>query len=96
MRLTRSGLVARAAFAAAVAAASAAAQDRPTHWAFVPPQPTVASADSDRCRDELDRHVLGELRRRGLDFAPPADAATLLRRVHLVLTGLPPTPDAPR
>jgi hypothetical protein len=61
-------------------------------WAYQPPQRLTPTADSPACRDDIDRHVLGELRRRGLDFAPPADAATLLRRAHLVLTGLPPTP----
>ncbi|MFM1874073.1 MAG: hypothetical protein RL398_3495 [Planctomycetota bacterium] len=85
--------IARAALLAAVAALSATAQESATHWAFVPPRKSEPTADSARCTDDIDRHVLGELRRRGLDFAAPADPATLLRRAHLVLTGLPPTPD---
>jgi len=92
-RLMRGRPIVRAAFAAAFAAMSAAAQTRPAHWAFVPPQPAAATADPARSSDALDRHVLAELRRRGLNLALPADAATLLRRAHLVLTGLPPTPD---
>ncbi|MBK8977998.1 MAG: DUF1553 domain-containing protein [Planctomycetes bacterium] len=40
----------------------------------------------------VDRFVAAGLRGAGLDFAPPADRATLLRRTSLTLTGLPPTP----
>jgi hypothetical protein len=71
-----------------------AGADYAPHWAFVPPQkrPPPRAADESWCRDELDRFVLARLRREGLEPSPPADPATLLRRVHLGLTGLPPTP----
>lgn len=90
--LMRGRLFVRAAFAVAVSVTPAVAQANSTHWAFVPLRP-VATNDPTRGSSELDRLVLVELRRRGLDLAQPADPATLLRRAHLVLTGLPPTPE---
>lgn len=69
--------------------------DAAPHWAWVkpvrPPLPKVAHADWPR-RD-LDFFVLARLEREGIEPAPVADPATLLRRVHLDLTGLPPTPE---
>jgi hypothetical protein len=65
------------------------------HWAFVgperPPAPDVA--DAAWPRNEIDRFILGSLERQGLDPSPEADPETLLRRVFLDLTGLPPTPE---
>ncbi len=43
-------------------------------------------------RGGIDQFVLARLEREGLDPAAPADKRTLLRRLHFVLTGLPPTP----
>src|SRR5262249_33362986 len=40
-----------------------------------------------------DRFILAHLEKEGLRHAPEADRATLLRRVSLDLTGLPPTPE---
>ncbi|HEU4419315.1 MAG TPA: DUF1549 domain-containing protein, partial [Planctomycetota bacterium] len=51
-----------------------------------------AVRDASWCRDDLDRCVLAGLERDGLHPNAPAEPAVLLRRVHLVLTGLPPTP----
>ena len=64
------------------------------HWAFVKPErPAVAAAEHDSwSRNDIDRFVFGRLRREGLAPAPEADRATLCRRVHLDLIGLPPTP----
>jgi hypothetical protein len=63
------------------------------HWAFVAPTlPTVpANADAAWARNEIDRFVLAGLESKGVAPAPEADSATLLRRVFLDLTGLPPT-----
>ena len=64
-----------------------------THWAFVPPErpdlPPVT--DANWPRNPVDRFVLSQLERDGLAPSPEADRITLLRRVTLDLTGLPPT-----
>ena len=64
-----------------------------THWAFIPPErparPPVA--DSGWPRSPVDDFVLARLERDGLTPSDEADRATLLRRVTLDLTGVPPT-----
>jgi hypothetical protein len=64
------------------------------HWAYEtpvrPPLPPVH--DAGWCRNAIDRFVLARLEREGLAPSPEAPRATLLRRVCLDLTGLPPTP----
>ena len=64
------------------------------HWAFVapvrPPLPSVAQQSWPR--NALDSFLLAGMESAGLKPSPPADSATLLRRVFLDLTGLPPTP----
>ena len=47
-------------------------------------------------RNPIDAFVLQRLEREGLKPSPEADRATLLRRVSLDLTGLPPTPAGAR
>ena len=65
-----------------------------SHWAFLPPQrPVVPSAlDSQWPRNPIDQFVLERLEEEGLTPSREADPATLLRRVTLDLTGLPPNP----
>lgn len=66
------------------------------HWSFQPiPQRIVPPAvqDTDWVRNEIDAFILRRIEREGLSPSPPTDARTLLRRVTLDLTGLPPTPD---
>ncbi len=72
----------------------AAAADVKPHWAFQPPvRPEPPSARiSPWCRGPIDAFVLSRLEKEGLQPAPEADRATLLRRVTLDLTGLPPQP----
>lgn len=73
------------------------AEDR-QHWAFtplaVPEAPKAGSAGGQPL--DLDRFILAKLEAAGLALSPPADPATLLRRLTLDLTGLPPTPEAVR
>ena len=54
-----------------------------------PPLPLVR--DMSWVRNPIDRFILARLEHRGFDPAPEADRATLLRRLSLDLTGLPPT-----
>jgi hypothetical protein len=65
-----------------------------THWAYVTPvrsdPPKVAAAGWPR--NPIDNFVLARLEKEGMSPSPEADRATLLRRVTLDLTGLPPTP----
>jgi hypothetical protein len=49
--------------------------------------------DTDWPRNPIDEFVLKALRTAELDPSPEADRTTLIRRVTLDLTGLPPTPD---
>ena len=64
------------------------------HWSFIAPVrpdlPAVRYAAWPR--NAIDAFVLDRLEREGLQPSPEADRATLLRRVTLDLTGLPPTP----
>ncbi len=64
------------------------------HWAFIPPvRPALpAVKDAKWVRNPIDRFVLAKLETEGLQPSPEADKATLLRRLSLDLTGLPPTP----
>jgi hypothetical protein len=65
-----------------------------THWAFVAPKPVEAPKTNraDWARNPVDAFVLARLEQEKLAPAPEADRATLIRRVTLDLTGLPPTP----
>ncbi|MBL8290944.1 MAG: DUF1553 domain-containing protein [Bryobacterales bacterium] len=65
------------------------------HWSYTPPQrkepPVVTSKGW--VRNPIDQFVLARLEQEKLKPSPEADKATLLRRVTLDLTGLPPTPE---
>lgn len=65
------------------------------HWAFQPvgkiSPPPVKQADG--IRNGIDLFVRSELEKHGLKPAPEADRVTLIRRVSLDLTGLPPSPE---
>ena len=64
------------------------------HWAYIPPvkaePPPVA--DAAWPRGPIDRFILARVEAAGLHPSPEADKPTLIRRVTLDLTGLPPTP----
>ncbi|MGO4292534.1 DUF1553 domain-containing protein [Chitinophaga sp. RAB17] len=63
------------------------------HWAYIPPKqvpvPDITVANG----NNIDRFIQEKLKAEGLKPAPEADKMTLLRRVSMDLTGLPPTPE---
>jgi hypothetical protein len=65
------------------------------HWSLIapkrPPLPTVKNTA--RVRNPIDRFIVAELEKRGLEPAPEADRRTLARRLSLDLIGLPPAPE---
>lgn len=64
------------------------------HWAYVTPKvPAIPSIDSNWIKNDIDRFVLQIIKEKGLTPESEADRQTLIRRVSLDLTGLPPSPD---
>jgi hypothetical protein len=65
------------------------------HWSFVAPKrPTPPEVrQSEAVKNPIDQFILARLDDEGLAPSPPTDPVTLLRRVTLDLTGLPPTPE---
>ncbi len=60
------------------------------HWAFVPPvRPAVPAGEP---ASPIDAFIRNELKRLDISPSQPASAATLIRRLSLDLTGLPPSP----
>jgi len=81
---------------AACATPGLAAAEKPavtTHWAFAPPRralpPPVTKGNWPA--NPIDQFILARLEKERSKPSPPADRATLIRRVSLDLTGLPPT-----
>jgi hypothetical protein len=64
------------------------------HWAYqTPKRPDVPQvANKGWVRNPIDAFVLARLEKEGVGPSPEADRATLIRRVFLDLTGLPPAP----
>jgi hypothetical protein len=73
--------------------ASNAGGKKQQHWAFLNPTRPALPAIKNKAwaRNAIDHFVLARLEKEGLQPAPEADRATLLRRVSFDLTGLPPT-----
>ncbi len=65
------------------------------HWAFDTPMQTTEPPVSARedVGNPVDRFVLERLESEGLKLSPQADRYTLIRRLSLDLTGLPPSPE---
>ncbi len=65
--------------------------DKLNHWSFKPlrndPVPPAASGNP------IDGFIAAKLAENGLALSPEADRRTLIRRLSLVLHGLPPAPD---
>jgi len=65
------------------------------HWSFIAPnRPALPVVESHKpeSRNPIDPFIGARLDCENLSLAPEADGATLIRRVTLDLTGLPPTP----
>jgi mono/diheme cytochrome c family protein len=65
-------------------------------WAFQPvKRPAVPALRNSKGElpKEIDAFLLAKLAEKGLSFNPPADRATLARRVYFDLIGLPPSPE---
>ncbi len=64
-------------------------------WSFIPPQrgtvPVIANPTW--AKNPIDNFVFAKLAHEGLTPSPEADKRTLIRRVSLDLTGIPPTPE---
>jgi hypothetical protein len=97
-KLTRAEIDVLKAWIAAGATFPATTASRPlpksNHWAFQairkPAEPAVKNAAW--ARTPIDRFVLARLEKESITPSPETNKATLLRRVSLDLTGLPPTP----
>ena len=72
--------------------ANAAAAAPKPHWAFNAPQrpPTPKVTNARWMANPIDNFILARLEKEGLSPSPEADRVTLLRRLSLDLTGLPP------
>ncbi len=64
-------------------------------WSFQPVQKPAAPAVANKAwaKGDIDAFILAKLEEKGITPNAPADRITLLRRVSLDLTGLPPTPE---
>ena len=64
------------------------------HWSFMSLQPITppGANTSNFVHNPIDQFVLARLQSVGMQPSPPTDKQTLIRRVTLDLTGLPPTP----
>ena len=65
------------------------------HWALIPPErPKLSDVENKSwVRNPIDQIVLRGLERENLKPAPTADANTIFRRLHLDISGLPPSVD---
>ncbi len=65
-----------------------------SHWAFVAPKRTAPPTVKLKGwpKNSIDHFTLARIEKAGLKPSPEADRYTLIRRVSLDLTGIPPTP----
>lgn len=66
------------------------------HWSLLPVRRSMLPAIQNsefRIQNSIDAFVLARLEKEGIGQSSEADRPTLLRRVTLALTGLPPTPN---
>ena len=74
---------------------NAVRDERTKWWSFHPIQETKAPKAKDQAwnGNEIDRFVYNKMKKAGLKAQGQAAPGTLLRRLHLVLIGLPPSPE---
>ena len=58
-------------------------------WAFQPVKAPAVKGDG----NPVDALIEAKLKENGLTQSPPADPATIVRRLYYIITGLPPTPE---
>jgi Protein of unknown function (DUF1553)/Protein of unknown function (DUF1549)/Concanavalin A-like lectin/glucanases superfamily len=85
----------RLALMACLGGGAAAASSEQNHWSFVRPvRPAAPPLPADGWgKNAIDAFIAARLGQAGFKPSPEADRATLIRRVTLDLTGLPPTID---
>lgn len=69
----------------------AVAREKSRHWSFQPIKRPTVPVGEETDRNPIDVFLLQKLAESNLSFSGRADPRTLLRRVSIVLTGLPPT-----
>ena len=64
-------------------------------WSYIPPKKVAPPAVKDTAwpRGDIDRFILAEMEKKGVQPAPDAAHGALLRRITYNLIGLPPTPE---
>ena len=68
-----------------------------SHWAYAPFAVSPVNREGERIEDaSIDAFIARWHAQLGLEFAPVASPRDLIRRLHLDLTGLPPSPDIVR
>lgn len=72
-------------------------EDDRNWWAIQPvtspPVPNLPGDFADWARNPIDHFIADSMQSEGLTPAPPADSHTIVRRLYLNVTGLPPTPE---
>ncbi|MDA0752199.1 MAG: DUF1549 and DUF1553 domain-containing protein [Verrucomicrobia bacterium] len=61
------------------------------HWAFQPLIWDLPTSSADSLSSTIDSFIEARLQAEGLESAPAADTSDLVRRLHVQLTGLPPS-----
>ncbi len=65
------------------------------HWSFLPiKKPSLPDAGQDWAANPIDHFIAAKLHETGLAPNPPEDLRRFYRRLHLDLTGLPPSPES--
>lgn len=74
----------------------AAGAEYQPHWSFIAPvKPEIPQVSNKSwLKNEIDSFILARLEEHQLQPAAEADSRTLFRRLHLDITGLPPTPES--